>query len=67
MERFLSRESEDVEEYKGIEKLKIGILGISSGVGTSFLTTSMGRYFANTRKYNPAVVELGNHSIFDSI
>lgn len=65
--RILSREREPLEDYHAAEKLKVGIVAMSQGAGASFLTTSLARFLANTREHNPAVVELGRHSIYDSI
>lgn len=67
MERILSREAEMVEKYTAMDKLKVGIVGISGGSGASFLTACLARYLANTRKHSPAVVELGKGTLFDSV
>lgn len=66
MDRVLSREAFSAERYENMDKLKIGILGISAGAGTGFLTGCLARYLANTGKHSPAVAELGNSSLFDS-
>lgn len=67
LSRILSRESEEQENYAAIDKLKIGIIGISNGAGVSFISTSLARCLSNTRKHVPAVVEIGKPSIYDSI
>ncbi|MEL7656820.1 MAG: hypothetical protein AAGU75_13030 [Bacillota bacterium] len=66
MDRILSREASVAESYAAMEKLKIGIIGISGNAGASFVTGCFARYLANTRKHTPAVVELGRGSLFDS-
>lgn len=66
MNRILSREFEETENYSAIEKLKIGIVGISNHSGVSFLTGCLARYLANTGKHSPVVVEFGKGSLFDS-
>ncbi len=66
LERNLSREASLMEKYDAMEKLKVGIVGISTGAGASFLTGCLSRHLANTRKHSPAVVELGKGSLFDS-
>ena len=66
MDRVLSREAEEAEKYYAMEKLKVGIVGISDHAGASFLTGCLARYLANTGKYRPAVVEFGRGSLFDS-
>lgn len=65
--RNLSREAECKERCETLDKLKIGIIGISEGAGVSFLTVCLARFLANTRKLTPAVVELGKPSIYDSL
>jgi len=67
LNRVILREAESIEYCSAMNKLNVGIVGITTGVGVSFITTSLARYLANTRKCNPAVVELGKPSIFDSI
>ena len=37
-ERILSREASQAEEYAVMDKLKVGIMGISAGAGASFLS-----------------------------
>ena len=66
MERILSREAAITEKYEGLEKLKIGVIGISESAGASFLTGCLARYLANTRKHSPAVVELEKGTLYDS-
>lgn len=66
MERSLSREAALTEKYAAMDKLKIGITGISAGAGASFFTGCFARYLANTGHHKPAVVELGSGSLFDS-
>ncbi len=66
IERVLFREASLMENYTAMDKLKIGILGISAGAGASFFAGCFARYLANTRKHCPAVVELGGSSLFDS-
>ena len=66
MNRILSRESEETESFSAMEKLKVGIVGISNHAGVSFLTRCLARFFANTGKSKPAVVEFGRGSLFDS-
>ncbi|HVI40943.1 MAG TPA: hypothetical protein VM577_09805 [Anaerovoracaceae bacterium] len=65
IERILSREAAVTEKYFTMEKLKVGVVGISGGAGAGFLTGCLARYLANTRKHNPAVVELGKGALFD--
>lgn len=64
--RILSREASEMEKCTALAKLKVGMIGISSGSGVSFLAGCLVRYLANTRKHSPAVVELGRGSLFDS-
>ena len=66
IDRILSREASVTERYPGLEKLKVGIIGISENAGVSFITGCFARYLANTRKHSPAVIELGRGSLFDS-
>lgn len=66
IDRILSREALQEEKYPGMDRLKIGILGISAGAGASLLTGCLARYLANTRKHSPAAAELGRGSLFDS-
>lgn len=66
IERILSREAYPMEKYAAMDRLKIGVVGISQGAGTSFLTGCFARYLANTGKHSPAVVELGRGSLYDS-
>ena len=54
------------ERYAEMDKLKVGVVGISAGVGVSFLTGCMARYLANTGRHSPAVIELGGGSLYDS-
>jgi hypothetical protein len=66
LDRILSREA--ILPEKGLlpDRLKIGITGISSGAGASFLAGCLARYLANTGKHNPAVIESERASLFDS-
>jgi len=66
LDRNLSREASLTEKYAAVDKLKIGVIGISTGAGAGFLTGCLARYLANTRKHSPAVVELGKGTLFDS-
>jgi hypothetical protein len=66
IERSLSREALEPEQYRGMEKLKVGIMGISAGAGAGFIAGCLARYLANTGKHEPAVIELGRSSLFDS-
>ncbi|MDD3169690.1 MAG: hypothetical protein PHC91_09575 [Eubacteriales bacterium] len=66
MDRILSREAFQQEQYNQMDKLKIGLIGISAGAGTSFLAGCLARYLANTGKHSPTVAELGKGSLFDS-
>lgn len=66
LDRNLSREASLSERHDEVEKLKIGIIGISTGAGAGFLSGCLARYLANTRKHRPAVIELGKGSLFDS-
>lgn len=66
MDRILSREAFLPEKYDEIDSLKVGITGISPGVGASFLTGCLARYLTNTGRHNPAVIELGTGSLYDS-
>lgn len=69
IERILFREDERDEEgligFK--EKLKIGILGISTGAGASFMTMSLAKALSNMKRGMVTVVELGGASIYDSM
>jgi hypothetical protein len=49
-----------------MDKLKVGVIGISAGAGVSFLTGCIARYLANTGLHSPAVIELGGGSLYDS-
>lgn len=64
--RILTREPEMVEKLAALEKLRIGVVGISESSGVSFLTGCLARYLANTRKFRPAVIELGKGGLYDS-
>lgn len=66
MDRILSREASLPERYDKLDRLKVGVIGISAGAGVSFLTGCMARYLANTGRYSPAVIELGGSSLYDS-
>jgi cellulose biosynthesis protein BcsQ len=66
VKRILSREYEETQNCIAIDKLKIGIIGISNHVGVSFLTSCLARYLANMGIHSPAVAELGRGSLFDS-
>lgn len=66
LERVLSREASLAEQYAAMDKLKVGVTGISSGAGASFLAGCLARFLANTGKHSPAVIELGRGSLFDS-
>lgn len=66
MDRILSREAALPEKYAGMDKLKVGVVGISAGAGVSFLTGCLARYLANTGRHSPSVVELGSGSLYDS-
>ena len=66
MDRILSREASQPERYAEMDKLKVGVVGISAGAGVSFLTGCMARYLANTGRHSPAVIELGGGSLYDS-
>ncbi len=66
LERILSREASLAEQYAAMDKLKVGVIGISPGAGASFLVGCLARYLANTGKHSPAVVELGSGSLFDA-
>ena len=66
LNRTLSREAEETEYYAGMDKLKIGVIGIAGGSGASFLSGCLARYLANTGKHLPTVIELGTGILFDS-
>lgn len=66
MGRILSREAAVAEKFSAMEKLKIGIVGISGNAGASFVTGCLARYLANTKKHTPAVIELGKGSLYDT-
>jgi len=66
LDRIFSREAPLVEQYAAMDKLKVGLTGISPGAGVSFLTGCLARFLANTGKHSPAVVELGRGTLFDS-
>lgn len=66
IERVLSREAMESEQYHGMDRLRVGIIGISAGAGAGFITGCLARYLANTGKHEPSVVELGTGSLFDS-
>lgn len=67
MNRILSREDSLPEKSASMDKLKVGVIGISQGAGAGFLAGCLARYLANTGKHHPAVVELGKGYLFDSI
>lgn len=51
-----------------IDRLKIGIIGLSTGAGSGFLATSIARALVDQQiGYHPAVLELGNGGLFDSL
>lgn len=66
MDRILSREAFQQEQYEKMDRLKIGLIGISAGAGASFLAGCLARYLANTGKHSPSVAELGKGCLFDS-
>lgn len=66
LERNLSREASPEEKYDAMEKLKVGIVGISAGAGAGFITGCLARHLANTREHSPVVIELGKGSLYDS-
>lgn len=65
--RTLSREHEALNEDSILEKKKAAIIGISEGAGASFLTMCFARALANRKECRPAVVELGQGSLYDSM
>ncbi|MEG1930322.1 MAG: hypothetical protein RR131_04205 [Anaerovorax sp.] len=69
VERILLREEEKEQEHVvgHREKLKIGIIGISSGAGASFMAMSLAKALSKMKKGGVAVVELGDASIYDSM
>ncbi|MDR3242387.1 MAG: hypothetical protein LBT34_00470 [Clostridiales Family XIII bacterium] len=65
--RVLSREREEsAKEYAGHSRMKVGVFGLSSGAGVTFLALNLARKIANERVLTPAVVELseGNEGIY---
>lgn len=56
---------ESTGERRG-RRQRIGFIGITEGAGCSFLTTAAAGYFA-ARKYQPAVLELGEAGLFHSL
>lgn len=69
VDRILLREEEQNQEASlgHREKLKIGIIGISSGAGASFMAMSLAKALSNMKKGAVAIVELGDASIYDSM
>ena len=59
MDREIFREAETKKLYNSIEKLKIGVIGIGEGVGTTFVSTSLAFCFAKKGK-SVAFAEVGN-------
>ena len=49
-----------------IDRLKIGVLGLSEGAGTGFLVASLAKALVD-QGYFPAVLELGKGGLFDSL
>ncbi|MGI6727389.1 MAG: hypothetical protein ACOX4P_02355 [Anaerovoracaceae bacterium] len=52
---------------KGIERIKIGIIGLGVGAGTGFITTCLAGELAEQGNYYPAVIELGSGGLYDSL
>jgi hypothetical protein len=57
---FQREKDENLTEYRGREKVKIGVAGMSEGAGVTFFTFSAARYIANIKKITPAVVEISD-------
>ncbi len=63
MDRMFSRERQLVTS-SAVDKVKIGIWGISQGAGATFFTLCFSRFLVETKEIETAVVEVGGNSIF---
>lgn len=51
----------------GINRLKIGVVGLSSGAGAGFVAVNLVRSFAKSKGCHPALLELGGSRLYDSL
>ena len=61
------RDSEKKEVVK--ERIKIGVVGCSSGAGASFVATSLAYYIAQYTERKAAYVQIedGKHDVYDAL
>ena len=49
------------------DRIKIGVLGLSPGAGAGFVASNLARYLAEQDGLHPAVTELGQGGLYDSL
>ena len=49
------------------DRIKIGVLGLSPGAGAGFIASNLARYLAEQGGFHPAVAELGQGGLYDSL
>lgn len=57
---------DEIERLKVFDKTKVGVIGIGSGVGVSFISECLGK-IGSKNGFFPCVIELGGGSIYDGI
>jgi len=58
--------NDEIQRLKIFDKTKIGVIGIGSGVGVSFISECLGK-LGTKNGFFPCVIELGGGSIYDGI
>lgn len=58
--------NDEIQRLKIFDKTKVGIIGIGSGVGVSFISECLGK-LGSKNGFFPCVIELGGGSIYDGI
>lgn len=51
----------------GIDRMKIGVIALAPGAGAGFVSACLAGAFAETEKYHPAVLEIGEGRLYDSL
>jgi hypothetical protein len=51
----------------GMDRLKIGVIALTPGAGAGFVCSCLAGAFAETGRYYPAVLEIGEGGLFDSL
>jgi hypothetical protein len=49
------------------DRMKVGILGLTKGAGAGFVAACLARAYASERRLRPAVLELGQGGLYDSL